>query len=91
MSIINLPSNEFCILQSMETALNWACYEGKSEIVSLLLKAGARTDTQEKVAIAQSAFDWLATCDNVMLCTGWPDSSLLGCPGGVCQHSPDVS
>ena len=43
-------SNEFCILQKGETALNWACYEGESEIVSLLLKAGARTDIQEKVA-----------------------------------------
>ena len=79
MSTINLPSNEFCILQTGETALNWACYGGKSEIVSLLLKAGARTDIQEKVAIAQSAFDWLATYYNVMLCTGRPDSSLLGC------------
>ena len=47
----------------------WACYNEKSEIVSLLLKAGARMDIQEEVAIAQSAFDWLATCDNVMLCT----------------------
>jgi ankyrin repeat protein len=72
-------SNEFCILQGGETALIWACYHGKSEIVSLLLKAGARTDIQEKVAIAQSAFDWLATCDNVMLCTEWPDCPLLGC------------
>ena len=40
-------------------------------MVSLLLKAGARTDIQQEVAIAQSAFDWLATCDNVMLCTEW--------------------
>ena len=37
-----------------------ACHEGKSEILSLLLKAGARTDIQEKVTIAQSAVDWLA-------------------------------
>jgi ankyrin repeat protein len=47
--------------------LIWACANGKSEIVTLLLKAGARTDIQEKVAIAQSAFDWLATCDNVYI------------------------
>ena len=73
-------SNEFCILQTGETALTWACYEGYSEIVNLLLKAGARTDIQEEVAIAQSAFDWLAICDNVMLCTERPDCSLLGCP-----------
>ena len=72
-------NNEFCILQRGETALNLACYKGKSEIINLLLKAGARTDIQEKVAIAQSAFDWLATCDNVMLCTGRRDCSLLGC------------
>jgi ankyrin repeat protein len=72
-------SNEFCILQRGKTALSWACVTGESEIVSLLLKAGARTDIQEKVAIAQSAFDWLATCDNVMLCTEWPDCSLVGC------------
>ena len=63
-------SNEFCILQIGETALTWACYNEKSEMVSLLLKAGARTDIQEEVATAQSAFDWLATCDIVMLCTG---------------------
>jgi ankyrin repeat protein len=72
-------SNEFCILQKGETALNLACFNEPSEIASLLLKAGARTDIQEEVAIAQSAFDWLATCDNVMLCTEWPDCSLLGC------------
>ena len=49
----------------------WACYKGYSEIIGLLLKAGARTDIQEKVAIAQSAFDWLATIHNnnmIMLC-----------------------
>jgi ankyrin repeat protein len=46
-------SNEFCILQSGETALIQACYERKSEIVSVLLKAGARTDIQEEVAMAQ--------------------------------------
>ena len=50
-------SNEFCILQRGETSLNLACYWGKSETVSLLLKAGAKTDIQEKVAIVQSAFD----------------------------------
>ena len=55
MSTINLPSNEFCILQTGETALNWACYKGYSKIVSVLLKAGARTDIQEKVAIALSS------------------------------------
>ena len=42
-------SNEFCILQTGETALIWACYEEKSEIISLLLKAGAKTDIQEEV------------------------------------------
>jgi ankyrin repeat protein len=73
-------SNEFCVLQKGETALIWACYKRKSEIVNLLLKAGARTDIQEEVAIAQSAFDWLATYDNVMLCTEWGDCPLLGCP-----------
>jgi ankyrin repeat protein len=73
-------STVFCILQRGKTALIQACYKEESEIVSLLLKAGARTDIQEKVAIAQSAFDWLATCDNVMLCTEWPDCPLLGCP-----------
>ena len=52
MSTINLPSNEFCILQDGETALIWACYKRYSEMVSLLLKAGARTDIQEEVAIA---------------------------------------
>jgi ankyrin repeat protein len=54
------------VLQSGESALYLACYQGNSEIVSLLLKAGARTDIQEEVAIAQSAFDWLykqAICD----------------------------
>ena len=81
-------NNEFCILQDWETALILACYWEKSEIINLLLKAGARTDLQEKVAIAQSA---LATYDNVMLYIGWPDSSLLGCPSWLCQHSPDFS
>ena len=42
-------SNEFCILQTGETALNWACYVGYLEIAYLLLKAGARTDIQEEV------------------------------------------
>ena len=50
-------SNEFCILQKGETALNLACFNGESETVSLLLKAGAKTDIQEEVAIVQSAFD----------------------------------
>ena len=50
-------SNEFCILQRGETPLNLACFEGESETVGLLLKAGAKTDIQEKVAIVQSAFD----------------------------------
>ena len=43
-------SDEFCILQIGETALIWACVWGKSETVSLLVKAGAKTDIQEKVA-----------------------------------------
>ena len=47
----------FCILQRGETALILACYCGKSEFVGLLLKAGAKTDIQEEVAIIQSAFD----------------------------------
>ena len=47
-------SNGFHILQKGETALIWACYNEKSETVSLLLKAGAKTDIQEKVAIAVS-------------------------------------
>ena len=42
-------SNEFCIFQKGETALIWACYYVESEIVGLLLKAGARTDIQEEV------------------------------------------
>ena len=50
-----LVLNKLCILQTGEAALNWACYNEKSEMVSLLLKAGARTDIQEEVAIAQSA------------------------------------
>ena len=50
-------SNVFCIFQRGETALNLACYEGNSECVDLLLKAGAKTDIQEEVAIVQSAFD----------------------------------
>ena len=54
---LNMWSNEFCILQRGETALNLACYNGESETVSLLLKAGAKTDIQEEVAIVQSAFD----------------------------------
>ena len=54
---LNMWSNEFCILQRGETALRLASYFGKSETVSLLLKAGAKTDIQEKVAIVQSAFD----------------------------------
>ena len=49
--------NEFCILQRGETALILASYYKKLETVSLLLKAGAKTDIQEKVAIVQSAFD----------------------------------
>ena len=40
-----------------DTALIWACANGESETVSLLLKAGAKTDIQEEVAIVQSAFD----------------------------------
>ena len=44
-------SNEFCILQDGETALNEACYKGESETVSLLLKAGAKTDIQDTVAL----------------------------------------
>ena len=54
-------SNEFCILQGGETALNLACYEGKSEIVSLLLKAGARTDIQEEVYSYSTVSFWLAS------------------------------
>ena len=50
-------SNEFCILQKGETALSLVCYRGKSECVDVLLKAGAKTDIQEEVAIVQSAFD----------------------------------
>ena len=44
-------SNKFCILQNGETALNWAGYKGESETVSLSLKAGAKTDIQDKVAL----------------------------------------
>ena len=54
---LNMWSNEFCILQEGETALICACNSGESETVSLLLKAGAKTDIQEEVAIVQSAFD----------------------------------
>ena len=75
-------SNEFCILQGGKTALIWASYEGHSEIISLLLKAGARTDIQEKVAIAQSAFDWLATYHNVVVYRMERQLS-TGLPGGV--------
>ena len=61
MSTINLHClcgvMNFCILQDGETALKRACYWGKSECVDLLLNAGAKTDIQEEVAIAQSAFD----------------------------------
>ena len=49
-------SNEFCVLQAGKTALNGACFEGELETVYLLLKAGAKTDIQEKVAIVQSVF-----------------------------------
>ena len=42
--------NEFCIFQSGVTALNDACYNAKSETVSLLLEAGAKTDIQDTVA-----------------------------------------
>ena len=49
-------SNEFCILQDGKTALILACFWEKSEIVNLLLKAGARTDIQEQVAIAHRQF-----------------------------------
>ena len=54
---LNMWSNEFCILQRGETALILACINGESKTISLLLKAGARIDIQEEVAIAQSAFD----------------------------------
>ena len=54
---LNMWSNEFCILQVGETTLNLACTNGESETVSLLLKAGAKTDIQEEVAIVQSGFD----------------------------------
>ena len=54
---LNMWSNEYCILQRGETALNLACINGEPETVSLLLKAGAKTDIQEEVAIIQSAFD----------------------------------
>ena len=54
---LNMWSNECCILQAGDTVLIWACTNGESEIVSLLLKAGAKTDIQEEVAIVQSAFD----------------------------------
>ena len=50
-------SNEFCVLQRGETALNLVCFNEESETVGLLLKAGAKTDVQEEVAIVQSAFD----------------------------------
>ena len=43
-------SDEFCILQYGETALILACFNGKSETVRLLLIAGAKTDTLNKVA-----------------------------------------
>ena len=76
---LNMWSNEFCILQAGETALIWACINRESETVSLLLKAGAKIDIQEEVAIVQSAFDLLATCNDVMLCTEWSDCPLLGC------------
>ena len=44
-------SDKFYILQAGETALLWACFYGMSETVGLLLKAGAKTDIQEEVAI----------------------------------------
>ena len=44
-------------MQDGRTALSEACYKGNSECVDLLLKAGAKTDIQEEVAIVQSAFD----------------------------------
>ena len=44
-----MRSSEFCVLQDGETALNEACYMGKSEAVHLLLKAGAQTNIQDKV------------------------------------------
>ena len=44
-------------MQNGRTALSRACYSGSSECVDLLLKAGAKTDIQEEVAIVQSAFD----------------------------------
>ena len=49
-------SNEFFILQDGKTALILACFWEKSEIVNLLLKAGARTDIQEQVAIVHKQF-----------------------------------
>ena len=54
---LNMWSSEFCILQKGDTALIWACATGESETVDLLLKAGAKTDIQEEVAVVQSAFD----------------------------------
>ena len=58
MSTINLYClMNFYILQDGNTALIWACYNGNSECVDLLLKAGAKTDIQEEVSIVQSAFD----------------------------------
>ena len=39
----------FVTHQNGETALIWACYEGKPEVVSVLLKAGARNDNEDEV------------------------------------------
>ena len=39
----------FFILQSGETSLNMACFKARSETVSLLLKAGAKTDILDMV------------------------------------------
>ena len=47
----------FYIFQKGQTPLILASLHGKSEIVNFLLKAGAKIDIQQKVAMVQSAFD----------------------------------
>ena len=49
-----------------ETSLTEACYHGKLESVTVLLRAGAKTDIQDKVCIHNINFSCYNDCISLM-------------------------
>ena len=70
-----------CVEQEGRTALMLACWKGYLEIVKELLRAGARTDTQDQVSVCVCTKRRKVMCDCVhMFC-------MLYVGGAYCSYS----